>query len=157
MQTILLWPNIDAGSDHISKAIRIFRDRHQCGWIRTLTNLAPEQYLVVLANAACSVGNSSSFVRDAGYFGTPVVLVGSRQDGRECDAHVTKVQPVAEVIERAVRSQLVHGTYPPSELYGDGYVSKRVADALVSLKPYLQKRLHFIADGALDEFCVARA
>src|SRR5215467_7014667 len=26
MQTVLLWPNIDAGSDHISKAIRVFRD-----------------------------------------------------------------------------------------------------------------------------------
>ena len=27
MQTVLLWPNIDAGSDHISKAIRVFRER----------------------------------------------------------------------------------------------------------------------------------
>ena len=25
IQTLLLWPNIDAGSDHISKAIRVFR------------------------------------------------------------------------------------------------------------------------------------
>ncbi len=55
-------------------------------WLRTLTNLAPEHYLKVLANAACAVGNSSSFVRDASFFGTPVVLVGNRQncsgDGR---------------------------------------------------------------------------
>ena len=27
MPTILMWPNIDAGADHISKAIRVFRDR----------------------------------------------------------------------------------------------------------------------------------
>ena len=27
MQTLMLWPNIDAGADHISKAIRLFRDR----------------------------------------------------------------------------------------------------------------------------------
>lgn len=41
MQTILLWPNIDAGSDHISKAIRVFRDRTKPNWLRTLTNLTP--------------------------------------------------------------------------------------------------------------------
>ena len=44
-------------------------------WLRTITNLPPEHYLKVLANTSCAVGNSSSFVRDAGYFGTPVVLV----------------------------------------------------------------------------------
>jgi len=76
---IVLWPNIDAGSDHVSKAIRVLRDRMKPTWLRTLTNLEPEQYLKVLASTACAVGNSSSFVRDASFFGTPVVLVGRRQ------------------------------------------------------------------------------
>src|SRR5918992_5771170 len=88
-QTVLLWPNIDAGSDHISKAIRVFRDRAKLTWLRVITNLTPENYLKVLSRAACAVGNSSSFVRDASFFGTPVVLVGNRQDGREIDRHVT--------------------------------------------------------------------
>ena len=87
--TILLWPNIDAGSDHVSKAIRVWRDRLRPTWLRMLTNLAPELYLKVLARTACAVGNSSSFVRDASFFGTPVVLVGRRQDGREMDERVT--------------------------------------------------------------------
>ena len=94
-QTILLWPNIDAGADHISKAIRVFRDRVKPTWLRFLTNLSPENYLRVLANAGCAIGNSSSFVRDASFFGTPVVLVGNRQDGREIDEHVMPVAPVA--------------------------------------------------------------
>lgn len=143
MQTAFLWPNIDAGSDHISKAIRIFRDQERPKWLRTLTNLSPEDYLKVLANAACAVGNSSSFVRDASYFGSPVVLVGNRQDGREMDSHVTGVLPIAEQIEEAVRSQLRQGRYPPSTLYGDGKVALRIADALVSLKPYIQKKLAY--------------
>ena len=46
------------------------------------------------------MGNSSSFVRDAGYFGTPVVLVGERQEGRETDEHVVHASPLAgEVAE----------------------------------------------------------
>ncbi len=145
-QTIMLWPNIDAGSDHISKAIRVFRVNHQPDWLRTLTNLVPEDYLRVLANAACAIGNSSSFVRDASYFGTPVVLVGHRQEGRETDRHVKPAEPNVETIEAVTRAQLKHGRYPASVLYGDGHVSARIADALASLQPYAQKRLHYIHD-----------
>lgn len=146
-QTILLWPNIDAGADHISKAIRVFLDRVQPAWLRTITNLSPGNYLKVLSKAACAVGNSSSFVRDASYFGTPVVLVGDRQDGRESDIHVTRVAPISGSVVAAVRAQLAHSHYPDSALYGDGHVAQRIAEALVNLKPYVQKRLHYIYDG----------
>jgi UDP-hydrolysing UDP-N-acetyl-D-glucosamine 2-epimerase len=147
VQTLLLWPNIDAGSDHISKAIRVFRNRWEARrWLRTVVNLPPEIYLRVLARAACAVGNSSSFVRDAGYFGTPVVLVGSRQDGREWDAHVRRVNPVAGEIEKAIAAQLRHGRYEASTLYGDGRVSGRIAEALARLEPYAQKRLHYVVE-----------
>jgi UDP-hydrolysing UDP-N-acetyl-D-glucosamine 2-epimerase len=145
-QTVLLWPNIDAGSDHVSKAIRVFRDRERPDWLRTLINLPPEDYLRVLANTACAVGNSSSFVRDAGYFGTPVVLVGNRQEGRETDEHVMRVKPLRNEILGAVQAQLAHGRYAPSSLYGDGHVSRRIANGLATLNPYIQKRLHFIYD-----------
>ncbi|HUI06201.1 MAG TPA: UDP-N-acetylglucosamine 2-epimerase [Verrucomicrobiae bacterium] len=143
-QTLLLWPNIDAGSDHVSKAIRVFRTEVKPNWLRTLINVAPEDYQRVLATTACAVGNSSSFVRDASYFGTPVVLVGNRQEGRETDVHVMPVVPDSGAITAAVRAQLQHGRYPPSSLYGDGYVSERIADALAHLNPYIQKRLHYI-------------
>jgi len=145
-QTLLLWPNIDAGADHISKAIRSFRDERKPTWLRTVTNLSPEDYLRVLANTSCAIGNSSSFVRDASYFGVPIVLVGNRQEGRETDVHVTPVRPNVSEIISAVRSQLEHGPYPPSTLYGDGHVSERISEALFRLTPYVQKRLHYIHD-----------
>jgi GDP/UDP-N,N'-diacetylbacillosamine 2-epimerase (hydrolysing) len=148
MQTVLLWPNIDAGSDHISKTIRVFRDHYAPNWLRTITNLNPEAYLRVLANTACAIGNSSSFVRDAGYFGTPVVLTGGRQEGREMDRHVVPCAPVTAELRVAIANQLEHGAYPPSRLYGDGQVSGKVADALATLTPYTQKRLHYVYDGA---------
>jgi GDP/UDP-N,N'-diacetylbacillosamine 2-epimerase (hydrolysing) len=146
IQTILLWPNIDAGADHISKAIRIFRDQVGPAWLRALTNLSPEDYLKVLTNASCAVGNSSSFVRDAGYFGTPIVLVGDRQRGREADRHVKRVAPLASAVSTAILKELAHGRYPPSMLYGDGRVSGRIAEALAHLTPYVQKRLHYVQD-----------
>lgn len=145
MPTLLLWPNIDAGSDHISKAIRVFRDERQAGaWLRTRINLAPEDYLRVLAGAACAIGNSSSFVRDAGYFGTPVVLVGSRQQGREVDRHVTAVPCEVEAICEAAVLQVAHGRYEASPLYGDGQVAARIVEALAQAPPYVQKQLGYL-------------
>ncbi|HEY1343271.1 MAG TPA: UDP-N-acetylglucosamine 2-epimerase, partial [Bryobacteraceae bacterium] len=144
MQTVLLWPNIDAGSDSISKSIRVFREKAGPKWLRTLTNLSSEDYLRVLARAACAIGNSSSFVRDASFFGTPVVLVGNRQEGRETDVHVRHTAPRADAIESAAGLQLAHGRYPPSTLYGDGRVSERIAERIAGLTPYIQKRLAYI-------------
>jgi UDP-N-acetylglucosamine 2-epimerase len=143
-QTVLLWPNIDAGADNVSKAIRRFRDQVNPDWLRTLINLPPEEYLRVLANASCAVGNSSSFVRDASFYGTPVVLVGNRQNGRETDIHAVRVAAKTRDIEAALRSQLRQGRYAPSRLYGDGYVAPRIAERLVRLAPYLQKRLDYV-------------
>lgn len=147
LPTILLWPNIDAGADHISKAIRIFRDQERPSWLRVLTNLEPENYLKVLSHTACAVGNSSSFVRDASYFGSPVVLVGNRQEGRETGEHVLAVEPVASKIAMAIDSQVAHGRYAPSTLYGDGHVAGKIAEALTRITPYVQKRLHYIYEG----------
>ena len=121
-----------------------FRNERPTGdWLRTLTNLSPENYLKVLAGTACAVGNSSSFVRDAGYFGTPIALVGNRQRFRECDVHVAPVEPSAAAVEAVIARQLAHGRYAPSTLYGDGHVSERFAEALEKLRPYVQKHLSY--------------
>jgi UDP-hydrolysing UDP-N-acetyl-D-glucosamine 2-epimerase len=143
--TVLLWPNIDAGSDRISKAIRVFKDRTGGDWLRVLTNLSPEDYLRVLANASCAIGNSSSFVRDAGYFGTPVVLVGNRQSGREHDIHVLPAS-TSDQICRAVQRHMRHGRYSASSLYGDGHVAPKIAEALASVPLYVQKRLAYVEE-----------
>lgn len=127
------WPNIDAGSGQIHKAIRTFK-RKPKDWMNTITNLPPEQYLTKLANTRCAVGNSSSFVRDSSFFGTPVVLVGNRQRGRECGENVIHVPCEAAAITEAIKFQLEHGRYDPSELYGSGDVSAKVVAALVALE-----------------------
>lgn len=147
MPTIMMWPNIDAGADHISKALRRFRTSHGREWLRTLTNLEPQAYGTLLAKAAIAIGNSSSFVRDAGFYGTPVVLVGNRQKHREADRHVLRVPPDRDSILSAARDRLEHGRYEPSTLYGNGQVSRDIADALQTLKPYAQKHLHYVERG----------
>lgn len=137
--TLVFWPNADAGSDGISKAIRSFGPRP---WLTTVKNLPPEEYLEKLASARCCVGNSSSFVRDAGFFGTPVVLVGDRQDGRERHRSVEWTECARDSIAWLVKIMCKTGRFEPSTLYGDGHVSERIVWGLVWLELYSQKRFN---------------
>jgi UDP-hydrolysing UDP-N-acetyl-D-glucosamine 2-epimerase len=140
----VMWPNVDAGSDSVSKAIRRFRDltpRAQ-DWTY-LTNVEPEAYLQLLANAAVCVGNSSSFIRDSSYFGTPIVLVGNRQDGRECGENVLRVPCEFGAIRHAIDKQLLGGRYFPNDLYGKPGISQQIAERLATLEALGDKRLEF--------------
>jgi UDP-hydrolysing UDP-N-acetyl-D-glucosamine 2-epimerase len=141
---VWLWPNVDAGSDTVSKTIRKLRDKFSYAKDWTyLTNVEPESYLQLLANAACAVGNSSSFVRDSSFLGTPVVLVGNRQDGRECGENVLRVPCEFGAIRTAIDKQLSGGRYFPSDLYGKPGISKEIVERLATLEALGDKRLEF--------------
>lgn len=129
----LAWPNIDPSSDQIHKAIRTFTKKPK-DWLTTFKNLPPKEYLRRLANTRCAVGNSSSFVRDSSFFGTPVVLIGNRQRGRERAENVIHVPCESKAITEAIKVQLEHGRYESSDLYGDGEVSARVVAAIVAMQ-----------------------
>ena len=136
MQTIWIWPNIDAGSDIISKNIRVFRERFNPNWLHLVKNLEPIVYQKLLKNTSCAVGNSSSFVRDSSFSGTPVVLVGDRQDGREFSKNVIKSSNQSKDIHFKISKQLKK-KYKPSTLYGKG-------DAVIKiLKQLLNKNNKF--------------
>lgn len=153
MQTCWLWPNIDAGSDNVSKFLRAQRERnhHESDrWLRAVKHFQPIDFLRVIAGSACLVGNSSSFVRDASFVGIPVVLVGNRQDGRETAEHVVRVAPARNAILDAIRGQLAHGRYPGSQLYGRGDAAEQIAARLAEVPIYHQKRLAY-APPAADE------
>ncbi len=144
VQAIALWPNIDAGSDEISKGIRVFREHHPEVKIRFYKNFAPDTYAKILANAACAVGNSSSFIREGSYLGTPAVMVGSRQDGREHGRNV--IMSVAHergAIREALDAQLAHGRYESDKLFGDGQAGERIADILAGVRFVIQKRITY--------------
>ena len=132
LQAILVWPNIDAGADRVSRAIRQFREHHSGAPLHAYKNFEPEDFIALLNNTACAVGNSSSFVRDASFIGTPVVLVGSRQDGRERCRSVIRVEPDRRSILDAIRRQVQHGRYEPDTAYGVPGVSKRIVEKLVT-------------------------
>ena len=137
------WPNVDAGSDQVSKGIRLFRESGRGSNFYFLKNLPPERFLLLLLGAHCLVGNSSAGIRECSYLGVPVVNVGDRQAGRERGRNVIDVGYDRDVIADAVRDQLANGRHPPDTLYGDGSAGKRIADLLARVPLEIDKRIAY--------------
>lgn len=141
MQTVFLGSNIDAGSADIGNIVRKLRDYRLKNMFFGKT-LPPEDFYGILADASCLVGNSSSFIREGAYFGTPAVDIGSRQNNRERGINVISVGNDIKEIESAVEKQLQHGKYKPDLRFGDGKASEKIASILASFKPRIQKKFY---------------
>ncbi len=141
IQIVWLWPNVDAGSDDISKGLRMFREAHNPDNMHFFRNFSPEDYVRLIGNCKCLVGNSSSGIREGAWLGTPDVTIGTRQSGRECAENVIHVPYDRNAIEKAVRFQLDHGRYASDHLYGDGCADERIADILATASFNINKKL----------------
>lgn len=143
VQKVVLWPNIDAGSDDISKCIRVFRENHREAPFHYYRNFSPEDYARVLNNAVCCVGNSSSFIREGSFLGVPAVLVGDRQEGREHGQNVIGAGYDTGEIHRAVVRQIDHGRYASEKLFGFGNAGQRIAEKLRDIELPIRKRMTY--------------
>jgi UDP-hydrolysing UDP-N-acetyl-D-glucosamine 2-epimerase len=146
MQALVFWPNVDAGSDHVAKGIRRFRELGRANGFHFFRNLPPEVFVQLMAHCACMVGNSSSSLREGSFLGTPAVTVGTRQQNRECGPNVVTVDHDKGAIADAIRDQVAHGRYEQSFIFGDGTAGRKIADILAVASPQLQKVLHLRAD-----------
>ena len=143
MTTVWIWPNMDAGSDGISKGIRMFREKESTNYIHFFKSLPIEYYAALLNNAACIVGNSSSGIREASYLGVPSVNIGTRQSGRERGNNVVEAPYDRLAIIAAIRKQLEIGRYDPSYVYGRGDAGKKISNILCGTEISCQKRITY--------------
>ena len=114
-------------------------------------NFYPEDYIALLANCKCIVGNSSSGIRESAFLGTPCVNIGTRQSGRERSENVINVNHDSIEIYNAISKQLNHGKYQKSTLFGDGNSGKRIAEILSNVNPKIQKRISYLSDDLINE------
>ena len=145
IQAIWLWPNVDSGSDALSKRIREFREEHVDANLHFYRNFTSEDYVNILREATCIVGNSSSGIREASFLGTPSVNIGSRQNGRDRAPNVIDVGYSAVEIESAIQTQAKHGRYQSSEIFGNGFAGEQMAEILASVDLNVDKKLNFHA------------
>ena len=143
MPTLWFWPNVDAGSDGTSKGVRAFRDKHNPPFVHFFKNFEGVDFLRLLHNACCLIGNSSVGIRECAFLGVPVVNIGSRQAGRDRGANVTDVEHDRKQIADAVRRKIQADRLPNDTLYGDGAAGRRIADLLATLPPVFEKKLTY--------------
>lgn len=140
--TIWLWPNIDAGTDRISKTLRSFREQDKKNKIRFIKNLPVETYNCLLNRADILIGNSSSFIREASFLGTKAIIVGSRQNQREHGENVVFCQPNFKEI-LAAYEEIGLSEINPSRLYGNADAGLKIAEILSGKLPSVQKVLKY--------------
>jgi UDP-hydrolysing UDP-N-acetyl-D-glucosamine 2-epimerase len=145
IQAIWLWPNVDSGSDALSKRIREFREEHSDAPMHFYRNFSSEDYVNILREATCIVGNSSSGIREASFLGTPSVNIGSRQNGRDRAPNVMDVGYNASEIEAAIQAQARNGRFESSEIFGDGFAGEKMAEILASVSLGVDKKLNINA------------
>lgn len=137
------WPNVDAGSDDISRGIRIFREKGRGKKFHYFKNMEPEDFLRLVYNSRAIIGNSSMGIRECSFLGVPAVNIGDRQAGRERGNNVIDVPTDAEKIKAALKTHLRNGRYEPAHIYGDGKAGQRIAHLLATEKLSIAKQISY--------------
>ena len=144
IQTIWLWPNVDSGSDIISKELRIAREKGVLDNTLFIKNLSAEDFLILLNNSKCIVGNSSVGIRESSYLGVPSVNIGKRQNGREKAKNVLQSNHTSNEIIKSISYQIKKKKYKKSFLYGNGQSGNKIVKIISKLKiKNTQKRLFY--------------
>ncbi len=141
--TFWFWPNVDAGADGTSNGIRSYREKHQPKNIRFFKNMEPFDFLRLLINSKCLIGNSSVGIRECSYLGVPVVNIGTRQNRRLRGDNVMDVSYDIKAIEDAIKSQLQHPKNEQSTIYGSGDSGVKIAQILSEITLRFHKTITY--------------
>ena len=137
--TLWFWPNIDAGAEDISQELRAFNDEVKNHKIRFMRYLGPREFIWLLKNSLCLIGNSSAGIKESSFIGLPVVNIGNRQNKRLHAENVISVRHDSKEIMDAIKKQVNRGRYPSSSLYFDTNTSKKIAEVIATVPLYSQK------------------
>jgi len=135
-QTVLFYPNIDAGADQLRKLIKTYEDRP---YLHTFINIPHVDYLGLLKSVDVMIGNSSSGIIEAPAFHIPVVNIGSRQQGRERSINIIDVAPRNDDIQSAIHKALFDKKFRKKiqkydNAFGDGHASERIVEILKKIE-----------------------
>lgn len=144
MQTILIYPNSDAGGLSMINIIKEYEHLH-LPFLQTFKSLPHIDYLSLLHIADVLIGNSSSGIIEASAFNLPVVNIGIRQEGRQRSENVIDVHHDKDMIVKAINIPLKL-KLPCVNIYGDGTAGLRIANVLAGLEinqKLLQKKITY--------------
>ncbi len=137
------WPNVDAGADGTSAGIRSFREKYRSTHMHFFKNMEGEDFLRLLANARCLIGNSSVGIRECAFLGIPVVNIGSRQNKRDRGVNIIDVNYHRAEIINAIQTWLSTGKAKPSGVYGGGNAGEQIGNLLATMPLRFHKTISY--------------
>ncbi|MFC7356871.1 UDP-N-acetylglucosamine 2-epimerase [Jejudonia soesokkakensis] len=143
MPTFWFWPNVDAGADGTSNGIRSYRENYDPKHIHFFKNMEPTDFLKLLVNSNCLIGNSSVGIRECAYLGVPVVNIGTRQNRRLRGDNVVDVLYEETAIKNAITAQVSNTSIRKSTIYGNGNSGKKIADILSNITLRFHKTITY--------------
>ncbi|MBL86712.1 MAG: UDP-N-acetylglucosamine 2-epimerase (hydrolyzing) [Winogradskyella sp.] len=141
--TFWFWPNVDAGADGTSNGIRSFREIEKPRNIRFFKNMESDDFLKLLFNSKCLIGNSSVGIRECSFLGVPVVNIGTRQNRRLRGTNVIDVDYNKTHIKEAIQKQIETTKKEGEQIYGDGDSGKKIADVLARIDLKFHKTIYY--------------
>jgi UDP-N-acetylglucosamine 2-epimerase (hydrolysing) len=89
---------------------------------------------VLLKNAKFIIGNSSAGIREAPYYGIPIINIGTRQQNRTLNADIINVDYKKENIVKALHTVVSHQISPTENNFGKGNSTELFLNSLLSDK-----------------------
>ena len=128
---VVIYPNNDLGSKYIIDAYQKIKDNPR---FRIFPSLRFEYFLVLLKNAKFIIGNSSAGIREAPYYGIPIINIGTRQQNRTLNADIINVGYEKESILQGLESISDHQINSIENSFGKGNSADLFLNSLLSTK-----------------------
>ncbi len=132
---ICILPNNDAGGDNISSYLKDNRKDQ----FKLYKNIPRKDFLSLLQNSNCLIGNSSAGILESPSFSTPVVNIGTRQDGRVRSNNIIDVEAfdhklITNAIKKTQSKSFKNSLKDIVNPYGSGNSSKSIIDILSEMR-----------------------
>ena len=132
-RVLFFYPNIDPGNKSIISMLQKHREGHLHLYrdkVSVLSHVPFDEFALLLQVTTCIAGNSSCVVREACFFGTPAILVGNRQEGRDMGKNVRFYNAPNERKLVNVYSEIKGVKFQPQMMYGAGNAVRHMLDFL---------------------------
>jgi UDP-N-acetylglucosamine 2-epimerase (hydrolysing) len=114
---VVIFPNNDLGSGFIINAYRKLQGNPR---FRIFPSLRFEYFLTLLKNSQFIIGNSSAGIREAPYYGIPIINIGTRQQNRALHADIINADYSEKSITDALHNIDSHRVQPANDDFGKG-------------------------------------
>ncbi|TRX04552.1 UDP-N-acetylglucosamine 2-epimerase [Flavobacterium gawalongense] len=114
---VVIYPNNDLGSQYIIEGYKKLKDNSR---FRVIPSLRFEYFLTLLKNSQFIIGNSSAGIREAPYYGVPIINIGTRQQNRAIYTDIIHVDYNSENINTALKDIDGHQVKKMNADFGQG-------------------------------------